>query len=64
MSTLKDVKNMTKDEMDILNNFMQTIIHNSEKCLNCSMCHLDDTCFFAFPCITNNFNFYREVKLK
>ena len=59
---MKDTKKMTKNELDILNDFMKLIIHNSERCQNCMMCHIDDTCFFGYVCITDNFSFYKGDK--
>lgn len=58
---IKPIDEMTREEMNILDDFIQTFIVHSEKCQNCQFCHSSEMCFFAYECLLNDFkNFIKK----
>lgn len=57
-------KNFTKynlNELKAINDTLKEVITNSDYCNNCMYHKSDNTCFFGYVCITNNFSNYRNT---
>lgn len=46
-----------------IDEYLKLVCKNSEKCSQCMLYH-NGICFFAYECVANNFNFFKEDKRK
>ena len=46
--------------METLNDYLWEVVANSSKCNECALCHADDSCFFAYGCIMDDFSFFTK----
>lgn len=46
--------------METLNDYLWEVVANSSKCHECALCHADDSCFFAYGCIMDDFSFFTK----
>lgn len=44
--------------METLNAYLWEVVANSSKCRKCALRHADESCFFAYECIMNDFSFF------
>lgn len=51
---------LTKKQLLLLNNLIEEIIFNNDKCQSCKLCY-GKSCFFGFECLTNNFKFFLDT---
>ena len=43
-----------------LDDYLREVIKNNDKCNKCVLKHENNTCFFAYPCIKNNWCHYTK----
>ena len=46
----------------VLNEYLEEVFKNSDKCKYCVFNHNEEFCFFAYECVKENFSFYKKKK--
>jgi len=54
----------TKDEYQIVNDFIQKVMKKSWRCNHCALCYFPGTdetfCFFGYDCLTDDFSHFDD----
>ena len=50
MDTKEFIKNLTKEQVNAIEQFLRLCIVNNNKCQHCTLRHENNTCYFAVKC--------------
>ena len=57
---MQELTKLSREAQIAINDFLEeTVIHNY-RCAHCIFKHGDGTCYFAYECIKNDFQYYNE----
>lgn len=60
---MKEPVDYTMEQCEAIEDYLAEVVTNCDKCKKCYFrSEFDDevSCFFAFRCLQNNFNFFKE----